>query len=323
MKTRLVAGLLTLVLAAPAAAANVSLTWIGVAQMVMDTPAGTALLDAYFSRPPFTTLGPNEDGLALFRRVVDVVKPRRPIRWIFVGHSHFDHALDVGPLALETGAQVIGSQTTCFIAEAQGLPADRCTAVAGGETLDFGRLRVRVARVPHSAPNTIGHFAELLAPPTNAVAAPNGGNIAFLFELVRKNGTPKLTWAFANSIAPIGADDGSGVDFVAAWQQFTAGIQRPSAWFGPGFGGSSIDPYLDALRPRGFVPLHWDGLTEPVLGSVGAPFSSPELAASLAAHDAELLAPEQHFDRFTVGKKGVRRLENRRVKKALAVPPAP
>ena len=321
--SRLATALLTLLLAAPVHAGGVSLTWIGVAHMLMETPAGSALLDAYVSRPPFSMLGPTAEGFALFRRIIDAAKPKQPIRWIFVGHSHFDHALDVGPLALETGAQVIGSRTTCFVAEAQGLPAERCTAVAGGETLELGRLEVRVARIPHSGPNTIGRFDELEAPPTTAIAAPNGGNLAFLFRLTKRSCATKLSWAYANSIAAIDADDGSGVDFTASWQAFAAGVDQPSAWFGPAFGGASLEPYLDVLRPRSFVPLHWGGLTSPIEGGIDVPFASPELDAILAARDATLVVPAQYFDRINVGRRGAKRSENRRVKKALEVPPPP
>jgi len=321
--SRLAVTLAAFLLAAPAHAGGVSLTWMGVAHMLMETPAGTALLDAYVSRPPFSMLGPTADGLALFQRIVGAVKPGRPIRWIFVGHSHFDHALDVGPLALETGAQVIGSRTTCFIAEAQGLPTDRCTVVAGGETLDLGRLEVRVARIPHSGPSTIGRFEELGAPPATAVAAPNGGNLAFLFRLTNRKGATKLAWAYANSISAIDADDGSDADFAATWQELASGVERPSTWFGPAFGGASLDPYLEVLQPRSFVPLHWGGLTSPIEGGVDAPFASPELEASLAARDATLVVPAQYFDRIKVGRRGARRSENRRVKKALGIPPAP
>jgi len=321
--TRLVCLLGLLLAAAPVHAGGVSLSWLGVAHLVMETPAGNALLDAYVSRPPFSSVGPNAEGLARYQRIVDALKVRRPIRWIFVGHSHFDHAIDVGPLALETGAQVIGSRTTCFVAEATGLPPERCTAVAGGETLALGRLEVRVARIPHTAPASIGRFAELSAPPANVAGAPNGGALAFLFQLKTKKGATKLAWAWTNSMAPIRSDDGSGVDFGAAWRDFAGGIERPSAWFAPGFGAPTAAPYLDVLRPRSFVPLHWDGLSTPIEAGVEGSFASPELDAALAARDATLVVPEQYLDGFKLTKRGAKRLENRRAKKALGIPPAP
>src|SRR5262245_26753951 len=75
-------------------AGKVSFTWLGVAHWIVETPVGSLLLDAYASRPPFTPAGPTTAGLELFRSIEAAVAPPPPVRWIFVGHSHFDHALD-------------------------------------------------------------------------------------------------------------------------------------------------------------------------------------------------------------------------------------
>jgi hypothetical protein len=71
------------------------------------------------------------------------------------------------------------------------------------------------------------------------------------------------------------------------------------------------------------VPLHWGGLTSPIEGGIDAPFAPAGLDASLAARDATLVVPAQYFDRIKVGRRGARRSENRRVKKALGIPPPP
>jgi L-ascorbate metabolism protein UlaG (beta-lactamase superfamily) len=92
---------------AAAPASPVAFTWLGVSHWLVETPSGSLLLDAYVSRPPFSAAGPTDEGLALFRRIELAAKPPQPIRWIVVGHSHFDHAIDVGALAESTGASIV------------------------------------------------------------------------------------------------------------------------------------------------------------------------------------------------------------------------
>jgi L-ascorbate metabolism protein UlaG (beta-lactamase superfamily) len=104
----------------------------------METPVGGALLDAYLSRPPFPANGTTEEGLGALRSLLATARPGR-IRWIFIGHSHSDHAVDAGAFAAETGAVVVGSATTCFVAQAGGLDPRRCRIVDDGDTLRFGR----------------------------------------------------------------------------------------------------------------------------------------------------------------------------------------
>jgi L-ascorbate metabolism protein UlaG (beta-lactamase superfamily) len=301
---------------APSSAGKVSFTWLGVAHWIVETPVGSLLLDAYTSRPPFTPAGPTTAGLELFRRIEVAVKPPPPVRWIFVGHSHFDHALDVGPIALATGAVVIGSRSTCFVAESQGLPPERCTAVAGGETLALDpRLEVRVVRVPHSSPDTIGRFEELSGPPASALAAPNGGNLGFLFRIA---GGP--SWFYSNSIAPIDAEDGSGVDFVGALSVAFDGVDPPDLWLGAPFGGAStLDPYLDRVRPQAFVPHHWDGLTPVVEDGPPGPFDPGDLAGDLTARGVALVAPETYLEKVEVDAHGVRLDPNLEVRTALGL----
>jgi len=311
-----------------ASARVVSFTWLGITGWLMETPAGDALLDAFVSRAPYTQTGTTPDGLALYRRFIAAARPR-PIRWIFVGHSHFDHAIDAGTLALESGAQVIGSQTTCYMTQAQGLPPERCTVVGGGETLDLGLLEVKVARILHTAPATIGRYAVLTAPPTDlSQPTPTGGALGFRFRLRTRQGRTRSTWYWANTTgAPISADDGSHVDFVAALQDLFADGERPAVWFANSIVSvADLAPFLDIVRPQAFVPQHWDiaGLTASPLGGLAAPLHADDLAADLQTRGVDLVVPQQYFDKIVLRHGGtVRRLENARVKRTLGVPPSP
>jgi L-ascorbate metabolism protein UlaG (beta-lactamase superfamily) len=127
----------------------VRLTWLSVANFMIDVGGIRILIDGYITRGPqqadffggggglaFTTHAFTPDEPAI-RRVKEVLGDKN-IDWVMTSHSHFDHSFDTAVWAKLTGAPVIGSQTTAYQAIAQGVPASQCHVVLGGEVLDLG-----------------------------------------------------------------------------------------------------------------------------------------------------------------------------------------
>jgi L-ascorbate metabolism protein UlaG (beta-lactamase superfamily) len=54
---------------------------------------------------------------------------------ILIGHGHSDHISDVGRVAKQTGAKVIGAPITIETAIKLGVPETQTTVVRGGEIL--------------------------------------------------------------------------------------------------------------------------------------------------------------------------------------------
>jgi L-ascorbate metabolism protein UlaG (beta-lactamase superfamily) len=167
-------------------AARVTLTYLGVAGWQLTDGKHTILLDPYFSRPDLpaddsTLIAPDEAAIAA----------RVPARadLILVGHSHFDHLLDVPSVARLTGAQVLGTESTARVALAAGLPADRVIPVKGGEDYQFEGFSVRVIPSLHSAlddkhvlgGNTV--IPEGITLPMARKAYAEGGTLAFLVRI--------------------------------------------------------------------------------------------------------------------------------------------
>jgi L-ascorbate metabolism protein UlaG (beta-lactamase superfamily) len=124
--------------------AQLAMTYLGVAGWQIESAGKTILVDPYFSRP-------NLDGpIASDPQAVAAHAPKRA-DVIVVGHSHVDHLLDVPAVALATGAQVIGSDSTARVARAAGVPADHVIPIKGGEDYAFDGFSVRVIPSLHSA----------------------------------------------------------------------------------------------------------------------------------------------------------------------------
>lgn len=124
--------------------APLALTYLGVAGWQFESAGTTILVDPYFSRPKLD--GP----IASDPQAVAAYAPKRA-DLIVIGHSHVDHLLDAPAVALATGAQIMGSDSTARIARAANVPAERVIPIKGGEDYAFGSYSVRVIPSLHSA----------------------------------------------------------------------------------------------------------------------------------------------------------------------------
>lgn len=136
---------------------EVRLRWLGTAGFELACEGRRLLIDPYLSRPtiPRCLLGPLRPNLASIRRHVPAAEV------VVVGHTHFDHALDVPAVAHQTGAAVVGSRSAMRLCRSAGLPADRLHEMepSGAEraTVQFDPFTIECARSVH-APIALGRI---------------------------------------------------------------------------------------------------------------------------------------------------------------------
>lgn len=123
-------------------------TWtlrhLGVAGWQLEVGSASLLVDPYFTRADVEDpKQPISSDLA----AVDRHAPKRA-DVILVGHSHYDHLLDVPTIALRTGATVVGTESTARVARAAGVTAVR--VVRPGETFVHGGFTIQAIRGLHS-----------------------------------------------------------------------------------------------------------------------------------------------------------------------------
>lgn len=127
-------------------------TWLGVTTVLFDDGETQILIDGFFSRPTLA-----ED---LLRKPVDNDAVNinqalheygmRNLAAIIPVHSHFDHAMDVGEIALRSKASVLGSESTANIARGAGVLEDQIVVATPGEAYSFGEFSVRLLESRHS-----------------------------------------------------------------------------------------------------------------------------------------------------------------------------
>src|SRR5215472_6547932 len=122
----------------PAESDTVVIRWLGNANFEFAYKGKVFLFDAYFDRTPRS----HKIGFA----AKDVTKAEA----IFVSHAHFDHISDIGPVARQTGAKVVGAPLTIETARKLGAPEAQLVVAKGGESMPFGDATLEVALAQHS-----------------------------------------------------------------------------------------------------------------------------------------------------------------------------
>jgi|GEM_PF-5659614 len=291
---------------------DVHITWLGVTSFFVSYEDKTILLDAFFSRPKLgENEGSSEQGKADF---LDVMQQQgiEKLDAILIGHSHYDHAIDVGMVALETGAPIYGSATTCWIAKAQGVAESQCVELGQGDEFSIGSMHVDVARTIHWWPEQggIGGAYDVFteAPdPDHLFIVPHGGVLSFLMTFTQQEGKPSVL--FQNSLGPIDADDGSGEDYVENLSQLLQNKESPTLWM------TCIDcannqeeflPYLQQIQPKNILSIHFDGLNPNMDEGLQESFQEPTwFPAILADIGATSIYPEAYYQRFLLKHDGV------------------
>jgi hypothetical protein len=332
----------------PEAPSYVDLSWLSVTNVYFQIGALNVLTDGYITRLPQSAFvdqsmvrsrGPARPDSAAVAQVVAALGGPSRVQVLLSGHSHYDHSFDTAIWSKLTGARIIGPATTCYQVIAQDVPESRCTAVSGGERIELGEgVTMRVVRWNHSGDPAVNpeqhNPSELSAVPTRDPATgglrpglaedfPNGGGgRAYLFTMNTPNG--RLSWFFQNSASPVdlhlpivvdGVSYGAPIDNLRAAMR-EADIQSVDLWIGTG----SVPVaalLLPILKPKAFLPVHWDGLFNPFRAGVPEAYADSALETKLTSAGVRLIRPTQYADRWRLDRTGVRPIPNDSVKRAL------
>lgn len=339
-----------LVPAAAAPPAFVDITWMSIANVYYEMGPLNILTDGYISRLPQSeffggggglahTRRPFRPDVAAITRVMNALGGPSRVNLLLTGHSHWDHSFDTATWSKLTGARIIGSKTTCWQAQAEGVPADRCRPVSGGEVIPLAEgVTMRVVRWNHSGDPAVNpeqhNPVELSAvpvpdPSTGGLRAgvaedfPNGGgNRGFLFTVEAQGGP--FSWFYQNSASavdlhvPIVVD---GVDYGAPIENLKAAmkdakLESVDLWIGSG-GDAVARLVVPVLRPKRFIPVHWDGLWGAFEAGVTRPYGDAALEGFLGTAGVAVVRPAQYMDKWRLDPNGVRPVPNAAVKRAL------
>lgn len=252
---------------------RVVLSWFGCASFAMAIDGRVVLLDAWVPRGTHSGRVPTDPA---------EVAALRPTH-VLIGHGHFDHAADAGPIAAATGAVVVGTTSHC--AQAASLAPGRIRTRrlralrAPGDRAGFAlgpRVRLTAVRHVHSAikppdggqpmlplpdllpllthPPTLGDALDTLSHQLDQ----EGGSVLYRFQV----GGFSLVWH--DTAGPLREEAPQvlrmlrrmprpdvHIGTIQGFNQYTNGLRDP------------LD-YAAAVRGRVFVPTHHDNWLPPI-----------------------------------------------------------
>jgi len=346
----LAAALWTMVTASAAGPAFVDITWMSISNMYYEIGALGIVTDGYITRLPQDAFFGGGGGYAQTRRpftpdmnavtrVMNALGGPARVNLLLTGHSHWDHSFDTATWSKLTGARIIGSKTTCFQAQAESIPVDRCRAVGGGEVIQLADgVTMRVVRWNHSGDPAVNpeqhNPVELTAVPvrdssTGGLRAgvaedfPNGGgNRAYLFTVDGTDG--QFSWFFSNSASAVdlhvpivvnGVDYGAPIENLKSAMK-DAQLTSVDLWIG-GSSAPVAKLVVPVLKPKAFIPVHFDGLFGAFEAGPPKPYADPGTESFLNASGVRVIRPDQYMDKWRLDRAGVRPMDNGEVKKAL------
>ena len=241
---------------------GIDLKYLGTAGWEISDGTVTILVDPYISRlklgkGPSTNKDDTRKSFAnsdFFESdTATIDKIIKKADYILVHHSHFDHLSDVPYLAKKTGAKVIGTETTCNILRAYGIPKEQLLTVKGGEDYQFDNFSVRVIPSLHSALGDKHYFdartyTEVPEAPLRIRDFIEGGSLMFMIRFS------------SHSILTAGS-----MNFI---EREVEGLSPDIILPGVNYSRLEIYKYTERLMkatnfPSIVIPAHWDNFRVP------------------------------------------------------------
>jgi L-ascorbate metabolism protein UlaG (beta-lactamase superfamily) len=284
---------------------TLSVTWLGTSTLLVSDGETHLLTDGYFTRVSKLTtltrpLAPDQDRIAAMLARYQIHK----LDAVLVVHSHFDHVMDSPWVAMQTGAALVGSDSTANVGRGAGMDESSIRVAVPGEAIRFGEFEVTFLLSDHvpQAPwidrlTGIGEqITEPLSPPARVDAWKEGESWALI--LVHPAGR-MLIQGSAGFVE--GQLEGYQVDLALV---SSVGLSRQQS----GYAADYVRNTIAVTGARQVVPIHWDDFFLPwraqqtpalprVMEDLDASFALLKAEAEIAGASFVVVRPGQtiHF----------------------------
>ncbi|BCP03172.1 MBL fold metallo-hydrolase [Mycobacterium paraintracellulare] len=270
---------------APAAGpGGLSVTWMGVATLLIDDGSSALMTDGYFSRPGLAKIAAGRVAPAPAR--VDGCLARAKVSRlaaVIPVHTHIDHVLDSALVADRTGAQLIGGQSAANVGRGYGLPENRIVVAVDGQPIRLGDYEITLVNSHHCPPDRYpGVIDEPLITPVKASAYRCGESWSTLVAH-RPTGRRLLIQGSAGFVKGALAGHRADAVYLSVGQ---LGLQ-PRSYL--------VDYWAETVRAVGarrVILIHWDDFFRPLTKPLRAlPYAGDDLDVSIRVLD-ELAAQD-------------------------------
>ncbi len=229
---------------------------------VLVTDGETAILtDGFFTRPPLTQFlwGDIEPDIEVIQSSLDQAGIDN-LDAVIPVHSHFDHAMDSPIVAQQTGAKLVGSESTMNIGRGLGFPEDQMVVARSAIPIKFGSMKVTLIQGKHwpYPDKELGdkllnnEIDSPIKPPASAMDYKEGASYTIIIE--HEEATLAIHGS-AGFVPNILEDYEVDILFLGV-----AGLETMDETFNADF----QTHVTGALNPEVIVPIHWDDFFVPL-----------------------------------------------------------
>jgi L-ascorbate metabolism protein UlaG (beta-lactamase superfamily) len=253
-----------------------TVTWLGVATLLISDGESALMTDGFFSRPSLAAVALKRVEPSLERIIGCLERARvRTLDAVIPVHTHYDHALDSAVVAARTEATLVGGESAANVGRGHRLPEDRIIVAKPGAPMTFGAYQVTLIESKHSPPDRFpGVIAEPIVPPAKVTAYKCGEAWSVLIHH-RPTDRRLLIQGSAGFVAGALAGQQAEVVYLGVAQ---LGVQ-PEEYI--------VDYWNEVVRSvnaRRVVLIHWDNFFRPLTESLQAlPYAADDLDVSMRA----------------------------------------
>lgn len=237
----------------------VSVTWLGTAGLFISDGKSGFFIDPFVSRHSMSRVLGGRKLLSRSDLVAEWIDRcgGGSATAVLVSHSHFDHSLDAAAFAAQTGASLVGSESTAWIGRSDALPENQIQVVKAGDTITLGDFSITCIESLHG-PAFLGRI-------------PYPGEIDSVFEIPAPAGAYRLGTTFAFQINHAA---GTMIHHGSAGYRdgMYDGISADIMFLGIGGRGDTAR-YLRAVvqnvSPTLLIPVHFDNFCQPLDKKMG------------------------------------------------------
>lgn len=266
---------------------SLAITWLGTSTLLISDGDTTLLTDGYFSRVSkldvaTRSLSPNVARIDENLRAANIEK----VDAVMVVHSHFDHVMDAPWVAMKTGAQLLGSESTANVGRGAGMDEEDIRVVTPGAVMQYGNFEVIFLLSEHvpQAPwiNRLTGMGEVISEPLSPPAPVDAWKEGESYVLVVRHPAGNIVIQGSAGFAE-GQLNGYQADiaFVSS-----VGLSRQA----PGYTQDYVRNTVRASGAKTVIPIHWDDFFVPLqAGTPALPYLMENLPASftLLAEEAQ------------------------------------
>jgi L-ascorbate metabolism protein UlaG (beta-lactamase superfamily) len=256
------------------AGAQLTVTWLGVATLLISDGTSALMTDGFFSRPSLTTvvLGRVEPSLERIIGCLERTRVRH-LEAVIPVHTHYDHVLDSAVVAGRTDAKLVGGESAAHVGRGHGLAEDRIVVATSGEPMTLGAYQVTLIESKHSPPDRYpGVITAPVTPPAKASAYKCGEAWSVLIHHPQ-TGRRLLIQGSAGFVEGALAEQQAEVVYLGVGQ---LGLQSEEYM---------VDYWNEVVRSVGaqrVVLIHWDDFFRPLTQPLRAlPYAADDLDVTM------------------------------------------